>query len=455
MKDLHELFDIKIAKDQLRAELYYNEPEEARSININCAELMEMLKENNIVFGIDEQKIAEITTNFSSHHFPVLIAKGISKEDGKDGKLIYKLDLNTEIDRSDGWDFREVMRIPTVQKGDKLATIIPPSKGKNGKNVFGKDVVARPGKPVLMRPGKNVRFSETDQTFYATAEGQVNFGVKSINVYTVYEVHEDISMKTGNIDFVGTVVIRGDVPTGFTVKASGDIKIFGLVEAATIIAEGSVFISEGMAGLKTGTIQASEDVHIGYINQGNVVAGNSILVENSILHSECSAGVDIKCQRGNIIGGVLSAGRAIKGKDIGNRMNTLTELSFGVDKKLFDEQVKMETEKENLKDNLRKLQLLKAKMEKETHLKNSQNRITLLKLRHSFNKTKEQLDDIDSQLESINASLGSLEDTFLKVKGTIFPNAVVSFGKYRRTIDRNYDNVTIKMERNDIAISPY
>src|SRR5690625_6630968 len=73
-----------------------------------------------------------------------------------------------------------------------------------------------------MKAGKNVHFNESDQSFYAKADGLVNFGLKAINIYTVYEVNEDISMRTGNIDFNGSVIIHGDVPSGFTVKAAGE-----------------------------------------------------------------------------------------------------------------------------------------------------------------------------------------------------------------------------------------
>lgn len=457
MINLKEMFHLNVAKDRLTAELCYNDSYDIgeKEINITANSLLEFLKESKISFGIKEDALNQIANNFSIDLFPLIVAEGFDSKDGVNGKLEYKLELDTEVDRSEGWDFREVMRIPTVQAGKKLAKIIAPSKGENGKNVHGKEILPRPGKPIVMRPGKNVKLNEDDQTFYATAEGQVNFGTRAINVFTVYEVFEDISMKTGNVNFSGTVVIRGDVPTGFTVKATGDIKIFGLVEAATIDAGGSVFISEGIAGLTEGMVTAGEDVNIGYINQGIVKAGNNITVENSILHSECSAGQDIVSQRGNIIGGVLSAGRTINAKDIGNRMNTLTHISFGVDKKVQDEQTTLEKEKESLTDNLRKLSILREKMDTEEHAQSSKNRITLLKLRHSYNRTKEQLDAVNKKLDSINASLGNLENTSLKVKGTIFSNVVVSYGKYQRTIDRDYDNVSIKMDKNDIVISPY
>src|SRR5699024_6610991 len=174
---------------------------------------------------------------------------------------------------------------------------------------------------------------------------------RRIHVLDVYEVNESISMKIGNIDFPGSVIIRGDVPTGFTVKAAGDVKVFGLVEAATIIAEGTVTISEGIAGLRIGRIEAGEDVQIGYINQGIIRARKNILVENSVMHSECTAENDFVCNRGNIVGGIISAGGAIKANNIGNRMNTKTSLSFGMDFKMFERQRELEGKLTGLHDN--------------------------------------------------------------------------------------------------------
>src|SRR5699024_723922 len=101
---------------------------------------------------------------------------------GIDGQIKYMYDRNTEVDRSQGWDFREVMRIPTVQNGEKLAFLIPSTKGVNGRTVYDKEITAIPGKPYLMKTGTNVSFNQADQTFYATAEGHVSFGNKAIHV---------------------------------------------------------------------------------------------------------------------------------------------------------------------------------------------------------------------------------------------------------------------------------
>jgi|SRR5690625_1712293 len=457
MKKLSELFSVKIANNQLSAKVWYNgkNAEALEQLDITPLEFIKFLHKNKVTYGIIEENVQKILTNKTVDLYPIQIALGKDKQDGKDGDIKYELDLNPSVDRSEGWNFREVMKIPSVKKGEKLATLISPTKGENGKTVSGKIISAKPGKPCLIRAGKNVTFNEEDQSFYATAKGQVNIVQRSINVHTVYEVTEDVSMKTGNIDFIGNVVIRGNVPNGFTVKAAGDIKIFGLVEAATIIADGSVYISEGIAGLKTGNIQAGENVHTGYINQGKVTAGDSLYVENSILHSECTVVNDIVCQKGNIIGGLSSAGKTIRVKNLGNRMHTHTLLSFGTDQKLDDKLASLEEEKAKLTNDLKKLRLLKKRMDQSSSKELTKSKITLLKIKKSFEHTTEKLAEVDKKISLMNVKLGDTENASLHVEGTLFPNVIVSFGKYRRTINKTYNHVSIRMDQNDIVITPY
>ncbi|MEI3604622.1 FapA family protein [Pseudogracilibacillus sp. SE30717A] len=457
MTVLNKFFYTKIASDQMSAELWYNEEKIVDLLQLEIAEeeLIEFLNEQHIQFGIIEEEKNKLVSKVSLTDFPIKIAIGQQPKNGTDGQIKYEFDMSTEVKRTDEWDFREVMRIPTVEKEDKLATIIPPTDGENGRNVRGKEILSKPGKPVFLRAGKNVEFNEQDQSYYATERGQVNINSKSIYVETVYEIFEDISMKTGNIDFVGTVVIRGNVPTGFTIKAAGDIKIFGLVEAANIIAGGSVFISEGMAGLKSGLIEAGKDVHIGYVNQGNIISGGNIFVDNSILHSDCNAAKTIVCKNGNIIGGVSHAGEMIKVKDVGNRMNTLTILSFGLDKKSEVKLQQLESKKEELLPNIDKLNFLIDNIEKSPpdHMKKST--ITLLKLKNALNKSHEQLDLIEQRISELNDTIANAADASLRVKGTIYSNVIVTFGKYKRKIDQNYVFVTIKLNKNEVSIVPH
>lgn len=455
MGNLHEFLTIEVTRDKLTAELRYKEDKlnELMKTSFSIEDLKNFIQAEKIVFGLIDQHLKQFVHELSPDIFPLVIAQGMEKKDGKDGKIDYVFHVTKEVEQSQQWNFREVMQLPTVKRGEKIAILNPPTKGTNGMTVDGKKIQAKDGKPFYMRAGENVNYHESDQSFYAKADGLVNFGMKAINVYTVYEVNEDISMRTGNINFVGSVIIKGDVPSGFTIEASGDIKIFGLVEAATIKAGGSIFISEGIAGLKTGLLEAEENIYIGYINQATAKAGQNIHVEHSILHSDCTAAHDITCHRGNIIGGDLFAGYSIEAKDIGNRMNTPTKLSIGIDHQLYEKQVALEMEREQLVDNMKKMGVIQQKMQAPNRKIDSKTRITLLKIQHSYHKMKEKLLEVEAALQTIDMNTDALQGTDLKVLGTVYPNTVIAFGKYRRTIDKNYERVIVKMEQNDIIIT--
>lgn len=453
MEQLKKYFYVSVANDDMHAELHCTD-QYSDKLESDVNSIKMFLEEFNVKTGIKEEIIQLLlNNNFTKDDFPVMIAKGNYPEQGQDGYVEYNLNLETQVAHKENIDFREVMRIPSVTKGEKLATIIHPTEGIDGQDVRGRTVRARPGKTAPEKAGKNVVYKESNSSFYAASDGQINVTKHRINIHSVFEVKEALSMKTGNLDFIGSVIIHGDIPSGFTVKAEGDIKVFGIVEAATVIAGGSVYISEGIAGLLKGSITASENIHVGYINQGIVYAGESLYVENSIIHSECTAKKNVLCKQGNIIGGSTSAGVSIAAKDIGNRLSTKTEISFGYDKSTFEQEQQLIAKKKELEQTLNKLKILGEKLNQNTQLKeNPKHRITLLRQKNSYQKTEESLLQVKEDLFMINAFLGSEEEAKLKVNNKIYPNTFVTFGKYKQEIKEIRKNIELTFDKNEVII---
>ncbi|WP_188454364.1 DUF342 domain-containing protein [Virgibacillus oceani] len=452
MGRIQDYFYIQTSHDHMTVSIHCSDQYEEMDMVIDEQTIIQYLKENNILFGIDRESIKQVIAADSKSDFPLIVAQGIHAEHGIDGYITYELNFNPEIPKTPDWNFRDVMRIPTVRTGQKLATVTMPGAGENGTDVYGNTVQALPGKPIQTKAGKNVVYHKDGQSFYAASEGQVSVNERFIEIHKVFEVNESLSMKNGNLDFVGSIIIHGDVPTGYTVKAEGDVKVFGMVEAATIIAGGSIFISEGLAGMQKGYIKAGDNIHIGNINQGSVYAGNDLFVESSILHSECTAKNNVYCQKGNIIGGVLSAGVSIEAKDIGNRMSTQTEIVFGVNKIIDKKEKRLTAEKKELEDTLAKLAVIGKKLEAESEQADSKLRITLLRQRNSYKKTADQLANIEGLLEQLNSHLGSEQKAKLIANGHLYPNVMVAFGKYKRRIDTMYKSVQMNLVQNEITI---
>lgn len=75
---------------------------------------------------------------------------------------------------------------------------------------------------------------------YADCAGNVTLVNDTVFVSNVYEVPADVGTSTGDIDYDGSVEVRGNVLTGYTVKATGDITVNGAVEGATLISGGKI-----------------------------------------------------------------------------------------------------------------------------------------------------------------------------------------------------------------------
>ncbi|MRH42285.1 DUF342 domain-containing protein [Aquibacillus halophilus] len=452
MEQFDNWFDLIISKDLMTVSINCKED---CPIDFDCSkeDLIRYLVSKKIKYGIIDEELTRLLDANKTLQDSITIVKGKPPEKGMDGFIHYIGEQSIRIEQEKKKSFRDVTKIPSVKEGEKLAYITNATAGEKGINILGEIVDPIPGKPLKIRAGKNVRFDEQENTFFATANGQLSFGEKVIHVHPLFEIKGDLSLKTGNLDFVGSVTIYGNVPTGYSVKAEGDVRIFGLVEAAYIKAGGSVQISEGIAGLKKGTVQAGLDIKIGYINQAKIEAGRDIIVENSILHSDCVAQNNIRCQNGNIIGGILSAGKIIEAKDIGNKMNTKTDLAFGINTKLKEQEKELHTRKKDLITNKMKLEIIGNSLtDKEKLGLSSKEKILLLKQRHSMEKTSLQLEEVTQELDLLEVQIGDLEGMKLIVKGRLYSNVYISFGKYLRKITKTRQYVSATLNSREITI---
>ena len=98
-----------------------------------------------------------------------------------------------------------------------------------GKDVYGNELKAKPGKKLRLRPGKNTIVQ--NNKVWATTDGQISISSNSVHVFPIFEVKGDLDLNTGNINFIGNVMVYGNVPSGYEIEAGGDVKIIGLVEA--------------------------------------------------------------------------------------------------------------------------------------------------------------------------------------------------------------------------------
>ena len=80
--------------------------------------------------------------------------------------------------------------------------------------------------------GKNCFFDEGDLRFYAEITGQPLLKNNKIVVVPIFTVAGDVDLSVGNVNFLGSIVVNGNINAGFSVTASEDIRVLGNVEGA-------------------------------------------------------------------------------------------------------------------------------------------------------------------------------------------------------------------------------
>ncbi|WP_213366961.1 DUF342 domain-containing protein [Mesobacillus boroniphilus] len=445
-------YKVRLSQDRHTAELIVDS--ENKELAFSEEELMKILEEEKIVYGVKRDVLAQILENPNSFEFPVTIAVGEAKVDGADSYLRNELQQDGLHDHK-VFNFRSVIQIPSVRKGQLLASVVPPMNGTQGTDVTGRVIPAKPGRPLRVKPGNNVMF-ESGQ-FYATCDGKVSITDKSISVNPVFEVKGDLDLRTGNIDFVGNIAIKGNVPSGYELTAGGDIIVDGLVEAANLHAEGNIIIKGGVAGAMKGKVTAGGNVLANYLNQANVKAGQDIIVKTSILHSKLTAAGNVDCRTATIIGGTISAGRNISVKELGNELFTKTELAVGWDPMLESAELETLQSIETAKANIRKLTEIEVKLAeigKRAGSLTIEQQQMISKQRKTRRNFETSLSELLAELEFLQIEKQERLHSSLFVFEKVFPNTKVFFGKYAFMTNQHYKKVSFFLENSEISIGP-
>ncbi|RSK27053.1 DUF342 domain-containing protein [Bacillus sp. HMF5848] len=454
---MSDKFVIKVTANKLEA--YLDLAKDVYDIlDITKEDVMRFLQENNIV-GINENVIDDLLLTRDVKKLPLLVATGQQPVNGEDGYLQSEIEKNdnssNEVNKKEPLNLRHVLKIPSVSKGQLIARVVPPTEGKHGIDVFGKEISAKYGKAFRVRQGKNIEIK--DDSIYALIDGQVNIVNKQINVLPIFCVNGDLDLKVGNIDFIGNVEIRGSVPTGYTIKAGGDVKINGLVEGAIIEAEGSIYILGGVAGMSRGLIKAGGNLRTSYLNQANVNVAGDIEVTSSIMHSICSSGGHIVCQQGSIIGGQVSACKGIEVKDVGNHMHTRTEICIGVSQEILAKEFQSRRQLTELLQSKEKLTVILQKLtEKYRETGNlSMREIEVLQKQKVTEATlAEQIKQVQMELDDLQDYFGDITENKITIKNTLYPNTHLHFGKYKLVTNRSYHHVHVFVDNSEIVVNP-
>ncbi|OBA01153.1 DUF342 domain-containing protein [Paenibacillus polymyxa] len=462
---LDQFLKVVVSPDKQSAYLEFAKREEGFACSVE--EIERFLSNQKITYGLITDAIRTFAANPEDHFFgKLLIAQGKPPIHGTDGKInladiVTGEDAHKPLETVDGRvDYKELTRLRNVKRGQLIAERVDPLPGVPGIAVTGEEIPFLPGKEARFKVGKNVVIHPEGVAMYAAIDGLVTTTEKGkLNVFPVYEVNGDVDYSVGNIDFVGTVVIRGNVLTGFRVRAAGDIRVIGGVEGAEIEADGSVEISGGIIGYHKGFVKAAQNVKCSFIQDGNVIAGGDVLVSQSIMHSQIKASNNVICEgtKGLIVGGSVQAGKKVVARTIGNTMSTATNIEVGVLPELRDE-----------------LTELRARLKQQTDSQDKTNKaLTILdqlaaagqlapdrmamriKLTSTKKSNEQELLETKSRMLEIERTLEDTSRARVEVKNVIYGGSKIVIGRYTKFIKDSLERMAFYYHEGDISMSSY
>jgi len=449
-----------ISQDRMKAELVVKKPlseEESSSFE----EISDFLLRKGIVSGLKEEALKgsrDILEKPGSY----LVAQGRPPIRGKDGwvKIFFQEEVVKEfLGEEDGVNLFGVTRVPEVRPGDLLAEVMPPEEGEPGEDIFGNPVPPLKGKEAKVVAGKNTRLSEDGKRVFATIAGRPQLIGNRVAVYPVFEVRGDVDATTGNITFVGSVVIRGDVRSGFAVEAEGDIEVWGVVEAASLSAGGHIRIGKSFVGSGTGVVRASGDVNVRILENATIIAGGNVFVEEAALHSNVSCGGNliVSGKRGLLVGGQVRAGGWLWAKVIGSPMGTKTLVEVGVSPELREEYNRTKKELKKVECELsqteKALSLLLRKKAQGVDL-GVKFKEMLAKLKATYDLLGKKRELLQKRLSEIEEELGQREGKVL-AEEKVYPQVRITIGNLTYIVREEIPYASFEVKGGEIVLGSF
>jgi len=456
----------EISEGEMYAYMQVTPPGEG-GCDVSYETFISIFKGSRIVHGVKEDVLRSFIDK-PIYNEKIEIAEGTKAVDGRDAYIQYYFETDqSKVRLKEGnngkIDFKELNIIQNVVENQPLAKKMPPEKGVPGETVTGKWLSATNGKDINLPIGTNVHVSDDDSdVILSDMNGQVIVSGGLVNVEPVYTVNGDVNLKTGNIIFLGTVIVQGNIEDGFSIKAAGNIEVHGTVAKADLDAEGDIIIYQGVNGKGEGRIHAGKSLWARFIENANITTGDMVYVSDGIINSYVDAYNRIICQgkRASIMGGRLRACEEINAKVLGNPTSgTETILEVGFDPKSKEELDKLHAAKVDLDKQLEEVSrniLSLTNIKKQRKSLPEDKEAFLLEQMDAKNNLMAQLQKTQEDMQEIQIFLNNLKSRGrVSASAKVYPGVKIMVRDVMEEVRTEYKAVTFVMENGLIRMTKY
>lgn len=463
--DADSQLQVEISADHQRATMTMTRPRPGGR-HLQVADVMQALKANGVQYGFKEN-IIEKALEEEVYSTPVLVAEGKPAIPGRDGYVDYKVRIDKKVefkeDESGRVDFMDRDLVENVVQGQVLAELVPAQRGQEGRDLFNKITPAKNGSPVTMRPGPGTMLSDDGKKLLAEKNGQVLYRGGILSVHDIFTINGDVGIGTGNITFLGSIVVTGSIEDNMHVKAAGSIEVAGTIQKAFVEAEGEIIVRQGIIGRDNAQVESTAgSVYGKFLQNATCMAEGDIVMAENIMHSKVYAGGNVICngKRAQLVGGEIICGGVVRVKSLGAMAATPTHVIAGVNPRAMKQMKQIAQIEKQLNEKIQQTEInLKTLQQQKAAAPDAFGEAKEEQLVKAFafkEKLEERLREALSEKENIETfmkdanSLGAVH-----VEKTAFPGVTIEINGATFSVQDEYNNVTFVEEQGRINIVAY
>ena len=394
----------------------------------------------------------------------VIVAKGRPPIDGTDTQfecLLKDVTDRKPSKRTDGTlDYYDLGEIVCVDENCELMRKHPAKPEKPGIAVTGIEIPARKSKSLNFQKCKGSIVSPNDPgLLIAEIKGQPIIAERGVNVDNVLTVKK-VDLRTGHIDYDGSLVVKGDVASGMSINVSGDVQIFGMVENAAITAKGNVDIKLGAIG-HTDSPTTEDKMQINCL--GNLTAGyieniqadvqGDVLIKSIASNCHLLVGQQLivgnpRQEKSGIVGGDVLSGLLIRAESLGSSGCAITQVAINYNAEVIEKYCALKHEIEQqeklLVSKLGKMVALSKKHTEEA-------KIQLNELKKETEDRKSSVNTLISQKIEIESTMKQADQGKIIVHKEVFPGVTIKILDQQQSIKSRYGEGTFLLVNGAIA----
>ncbi len=409
--------------------------------------IFEALEKKKVSYGLVQETFDSLPDDYNRYFHLFLIAKGSKPANGDNGYLVdyflRHVERLPEMDEFGNVNYMSLGAEQNVKKGDLICEAIPPTEGIAGRTVLNQELRCKNGKSVSIPKGKNTEVSEDGNKLIASIDGRVEFSGRYFSVKPLLEIPGNVDYSTGNINFIGDVLIHGDVCSGFSVKAMGDIKVDGVIESCEIEAGGDLIVVKGIVGNMETIVRSQHNIYSKYLVNSIVHARQNVHTDSIRYSNVYSDGeVQVCSGRGLIVGGQIRAAQGIEAKIVGSVYESPTSVFLGG-------QPYADFEKQLLSRNIKEMKDEMEKLERQPDSPYKSKQMSKLRLELSVSGMK--LNKFDRDKDRMEEEGEELKNCRLRC-GTAHPRVSITIEDETVILDRTYNSCNARLVEGEIFL---